>query len=105
KWRRAQRVTLASDAACATTQLTYEQTRLPRNMGDGLAANIPKVAVSTGRVDAIECVFSKLGVDNAEFTLPGSDGSGSGRIHMYRADVAGGAQMGGGTASDSALHS
>ncbi len=104
KWRRAQRITLPSSAACAATSLPLEQTRLPRSMNDGLGANIPRVAVSTGRVDAMECVFSKLGVSDGEFALPGAGGADVARIHMYRADVQGGAQMAGGTASDAELH-
>ena len=29
---------------------------------DGLAVNFPKIAVSTGRIDAMECVFEKMGI-------------------------------------------
>jgi hypothetical protein len=50
--------------------------RLARNRGEG---DIPLTAISTGKVDAIECVLRKMGIDDAEFTNP----TGSGRIHVY----------------------
>lgn len=97
KWRRAQKYTLAAAAGCATTNLASLVTRLPRNRSDGDAVNIPHIAISTGKVDAMECVLYKLGVDAAEFALPGTNGTGAARIHMYRSTDAGGEKMGSGT--------
>jgi hypothetical protein len=74
KWRRA--VTISSVTACNTVALSAEQTRLPRTKLEG---HIPRMAVSTGRVDALECVLYKMGVAASEFTRP----TGNGRIHMY----------------------
>ena len=42
--------------------LPANPTRLPRSRSDGLGVNLPRVAVSTGRIDAMECVFEKLGL-------------------------------------------
>jgi hypothetical protein len=42
--------------------------------------NIPRIAVSTGQVDAMECVLEKMGIAHAEFTNPG----GTGRVHLFR---------------------
>ena len=88
KFRRAVQHTLPASAACTTTTISAavpaNLTRLPRNSTDGLAVNIPKVAVSTGTIDAMECVFQKMGIANSEFTRP----SGTGRIHLYRANGA-----------------
>ncbi len=56
--------------------------RLPRDMGDGLAVNIPHIAVATGQIDAMECVFLKMGISESEFTEP----AGTGRIHLYRSN-------------------
>lgn len=88
KFRRAVQTALPMSAACQTTTipaaLPANLTRIPRNMSDGLAVNIPKVAVSTGSIDAMECVFQKMGIANGEFTRP----SGAGRIHLYRANGA-----------------
>lgn len=75
KWRRV--VTIPAQTPCGSTALTNTQTRLPRNRNEG---NIPFIAISTGRVDGLECVLYKAGVDAAEFTRP----TGNGRIRMYR---------------------
>jgi hypothetical protein len=89
KFRRAVRHTLPANAACTTTNiataLPANLTRLPRNQTDGLAVNIPKMAISTGEVDAMECVLQKMGIANSEFTRPQLT---SGRIHLYRANGA-----------------
>jgi hypothetical protein len=59
--------------------------RFPTKQGerDGANAvkidNIPLVAISTGSVDAMECVYKKLGVDTTQFTIA----SGNGRIRLY----------------------
>ena len=75
KWRR--QGSVSNVPACATTTLTSSQTRLPRNQAEG---NIPTMAVSTGAVDALECVLRKIGLDAAEFT----NSTGTGRVHLYR---------------------
>src|SRR5205085_2464862 len=75
-----------------TLALTAEQTRLPRDHTEGY---IPLTAISTGQVDALECVLYKMGIKKEEFTNP----SGGGRIHLYRATEHPGASgpAGGGT--------
>ena len=88
KFRRAVTQTLSAGAACQTTALAEgmpaNPTRLPRTMSDGLAVNIPRIAVSTGAVDAIECVLEKMGVAASEFSRPQLGG----RVHLYRANGA-----------------
>ncbi len=88
KFRRATHYTVPATGACKTTSLPTSlpgnPTRLPRSMSDGLAVNIPKIAVSTGQVDAMECVFEKMGVADSEFTRPAL----SGRVHLYRSNGA-----------------
>ncbi len=88
KFRRAAHVALPAAAACKTTTLPTalpsNPTRLPRSMSDGLAVNIPRIAVSTGEVDAMECVFEKMGVAQSEFTRPQLNG----RIHLYHGNGA-----------------
>jgi hypothetical protein len=93
RWRR--QIKIPRVTACQTTVLTQDQTRLPRNHTEG---DIPLTAMVTGKVDALECVLRKIGIDDAEFTVPVSAG-GSGRIQMFMSDSNGaGADVTGGGA-------
>jgi hypothetical protein len=74
RWRR--QVKIPSVAACTTTALPAELTRLPRNKAEG---DIPAIAIATGSWDPFDCTLRKIGVDEAEFTLP----TGNGRVHMW----------------------
>ncbi|MGD0675892.1 MAG: hypothetical protein ABSC94_10765 [Polyangiaceae bacterium] len=78
--------------ACQTTAIGT--LNLPANKTDGVPAaqtggvettNIPLTAISTGNVDALECVLLKMGLDQAEFTA----NTGTGRIHVYAGIPAG----------------
>jgi hypothetical protein len=62
---------------CVTNDLAPGTARLPRTQIEG---NIPLTAVSTGNVDALECILRKMGVADTEFSNP----TGPGRIHFYR---------------------
>jgi hypothetical protein len=88
KFRRAVKETLPAAAACTTTTLSptlpANPTRLPRSTTDGIAVNIPHIAITTGEIDAMECVFEKMGIAHAEFSDPGATGTAKPRIHMYR---------------------
>jgi len=102
KFRRAQRMTLPAGAACNTTPLAtgmstaggetagqgseYQDnpTRLPRRMNDGLAVNIPKMAITTGKIDAMECVFYKMGLAQTVFGNFNATPPAAQRIDLYR---------------------
>jgi hypothetical protein len=89
KWRRAVKYTVPAADACKTKTLLSGSTplmRLPRSTSDGLMVNIPHVAISTGKVDAMECVFYKMGLATSEFAQPGATGTASQRIHMYASE-------------------
>jgi len=76
RWRR--QVVIPSVKGCQDNKLDDPNlTRLPRNSTEG---HIPKIAVSTGHSDALECLLRKIGIDENEFATS----SGPGRVHMYR---------------------
>jgi len=106
RFRRGIAYTLPASAACQTTMLPTtlpdNPTRLPRSMDDGLAVNIPRIAVTTGEVDAMECVLEKMGVAHQEFGNPGADGSATPRVHLYVGGPNGGTPVGHGARIDSA---
>src|SRR4029077_19007774 len=86
KWRR--QITIPTLQTCRDNPLTDKnQTRLPRTQAEG---NIPKMAVTTGAADALECLIRRIGVADSEFATDG----GAGRVHLY--------EGGGGTNSFSA---
>jgi len=85
KWRRVVTVPMSAVAACESRALDTTYTHLAANQNDGLAGtHLPKIAISTGNVDEMECVFRNIGISESEFTVP----SQSGRLHMYRANGA-----------------
>ena len=83
KWRR--EAMLQRVPKCQSVAVDPGDSRLPRNRSDGHGgqASLPKMAIATG-LDPFECLLLKIGVDPAEFQVPGS---GSGRVDVY---VAGG---------------
>jgi hypothetical protein len=74
KWRR--QLTIANVAECADTSLPATETRLPKNKSEG---DIPKIALTTGNADSLECLLRRMGIDDSEI----SAGGGAGRIQLY----------------------
>src|SRR5690606_10500204 len=57
--------------ACQNVQLTPQQSRLPKKHNEFNAYDhIPKIAVVTGLVDAMECVLRRMGIDDDQFSKP-----------------------------------
>ncbi len=94
RWRRL--VTIPARTACTTTALTAAQTRLPTRQFEGNSRdNIPLIAISTGQVDGLECVFRKLGIEQSQFGNPtGTATNAGGRIRLYRDNDVGSAKGG-----------
>ena len=74
KWRR--EVPVIGVAQCTTTAVAAAQTRLPKDRSEG---SIPKIAITTGGADTLECLVRKLGVESSEIGKTGDDR----RIHLY----------------------
>ncbi len=99
KWRRM--VTIPAVTKCTSVTLTAAQSRLPvrQNEGSNNVDNIPFIAISTGQVDGLECVFKKLGLTSSGNTNqfgnpPGTSSADRGRIRLYRDNDVGNAAGG-----------
>jgi hypothetical protein len=74
KWRR--QVSISSVEECKEHALSETETSLPSHRGEG---DMPKIAISTGDLDAIECLIPKLGIADTEITTDTQGGS----VHFY----------------------
>ena len=79
KWRR--QITIPTVTQCTDNPLTDPQlTRLARSRTDGENANLPRIALTTGGADPLFCLLRRMGIDDQEFGIEGSDA----RVHFYR---------------------
>jgi hypothetical protein len=85
KWRR--QIVIPRVDECAEAPVPEVFTRLPKNRTEG---DIPKLAITTGDADTLECLVRKLGIDDTEIGKSGD----SARIHLYQGDGVGSFQAG-----------
>jgi hypothetical protein len=74
KWRR--QITVPATTDCADTALGNGDARLPKNRTEG---DIPKIALTTGNADSLECLLRRIGIEDSEIGKTGEDR----RVHLY----------------------
>jgi hypothetical protein len=74
KWFREVRISVK---ACQDTLLPVDKTRLPSKTSEG---RMPRIAVTTGHSDTLECLLRRIGIDDSEFT---TDQLPNGHVHMF----------------------
>ncbi len=72
KWRRT--VKLRDVQGCSENTIAIQ---LPKNRTEG---DIPRIAIATGAADALPCLLHKIGIDDSEVGIAGSDA----RIHLFK---------------------
>jgi hypothetical protein len=76
KWRR--QFVIPSVGKCTDTAVPDQTLTLPKNGSEG---DMPNIAMSTGSADTLECLLTRMGVDDAEV---GPGNSASGHVHIFK---------------------
>ena len=104
KWRRQVTIKASEVSQCTSKAIAdpssgqARRLRLPRNQAEG---SIPKMAITAGDADRLQCLFTRMGIDTAEFTNP--DGKGAINIYNDNYDENGKASYDNGTTWPSAF--
>ena len=81
RWRRSATVDVEP---CIETRIADDAVRLPRRASEG---DLPRVAVTTGASDALECLLRNIGIADEEVVPGGTD---HGSVHLFRGKGGGG---------------
>lgn len=76
KWRRLFHVDVSK--SCQENTIVDRTLTLPKNGKEG---DMPQIAVTSGGMDALECLLRGIGIDDQEFALGHSD---SGHVHVFQ---------------------
>lgn len=82
KWRR--QFVVPNVTACQETRVPDKTLTLPKNRMEG---DIPRIAISTGEADTLECLLRRVGVDASEYI---GGPAGDPRIHIFQGGPGGG---------------
>jgi len=92
KWRR--QLNIPNVAACQDLPADVADTTLPKSMTDMTAnttsVDMPRIAISTGSADALECLVRKLGISDTEIKTAGQGG----RVNLFTDAAAAGKGVG-----------
>jgi hypothetical protein len=81
KWRRI--VTIPTVNQCADNPIAAADTTLPKSVDDMTpntkSVSMPKIAITTGRADSLECLVRKLGIADKEITTS----AGTGHVQLF----------------------
>jgi len=94
KWR--MQGTIQTVTGCTSNTAPTWATTFPSTHMQG---DIPKMALVTGNVDALECVLRTTGLSDSEFNNPG----GTGQVDFYHGDGSGGVKINSSTPNESTL--
>ena len=87
KWRRIIRVSTVPQ--CTTTAVAAVDTTFPKSATDmtpnTVSVNMPKIAITTGSADALECLFRRIGIADSEFVV---GDAGAGHVQLYNGNGA-----------------
>jgi len=81
KWRRV--ITIPTVNQCTDNPVGATDTTFPKSMDDmtpnTMSVSMPKIAITDGSADNLECLIRKMGVADKEITLP----TGAGKVNIY----------------------
>jgi hypothetical protein len=82
KWR----AQYTTSATRCQDNMVKDKLMLPKSVNSPPNSSLPDIAISTGGLDSLECLLTRIGVDSSEYTSGGGNG---GHIHIFQGGVGG----------------